>query len=264
MGRWHIYRELLSLKKNSKGVKGDPFLNIKFDPPSCLISSNPRNNEIDSQINRPNILVLVDDLKWKTNSDVSWKHDKTTYFRNFNLFDQHSSDSIVANPDKYTEIYAPRDERSNDVHAIAKKIGGALLNYENSLQFDHIKQIIYEGEVITIGGLLKYSIDKDSLYFSKVEVITTGGEQNLLQYFKEWKNIYSTGFKIGLAITAVFVGVGVFYLMKHKRTRDDEKKRLEFERGRGQAENLPEDELCTICYSCRRDVIILPCGHLVM
>lgn len=106
---------------------------------------------------------------------------------------------------------------------------------------------------------MKYSISNDSFFIDQVDIITAGGRQNLMQYFKEWKETYSIGFKIGAVITGLLAGFGLYYLLKAVKERRKEKKRMVLDRGNAE---FPDNETCTICMISRRDIILLPCRHL--
>jgi hypothetical protein len=169
-----------------------------------MITSNILNSYVCSHIALPTELCCNDVFRYKTWSQNSFSVISTFLFQSFLLADESNS-VVEIRPNKGTELYGVRIERSHENSLISDAIGyiNAFRDPDNKLTGEALKYIIYEGDIVVLGGFLKYNLDSDSLYIDDVDVITTGGQQNLLQYFKDWKIFYSSAFKIGVIITGV-------------------------------------------------------------
>ena len=142
---------------------------------------------------------------------------------------------------------------------------GLLSGSNQHYVWERLKHIIYEGDVVTLGGFLKYNMDSQQFDISDIDVIWSGGKENLIEFFKSTKFTYKTIFKIGLVITGIWAAFSIYHFIKHRKIKQDEKKRLEFQQYRNQQpENIPDDETCIVCMECRRDVILLPWNHLIL
>lgn len=65
-------------------------------------------------------------------------------------------------------------------------------------------------------------------------------------------------------MTLVLIGFGAYFLLRHRKNKVIENKKIEFQNQRKANKNVPDDECCIVCMECRRDVILLPCNHLIL
>ncbi|CAI2371521.1 unnamed protein product [Moneuplotes crassus] len=252
--------------KMIKEARKDPLKILEIEPPSFLVTSNPKNNEITNMLDSPTKLILRDEID-VTRTSVNLKYEITRKVCHpFFLLDYANKEMIFNMDGNHAELYAPRAEIGNNSNYIRELLVGtvALAATGESFTYNHFQNVIYEGDIVTIAGIIKYNLATDSLFFDKTEVISSGGEQNLLYYFRDRKDDFKIGFGVAVAVTAILAGVGAYFYLKHRKNKEEARKRAEFEKGKQNIENIPEDQLCTICFASRRDVIILPCNHLVM
>uniref|UniRef100_D3TMJ3 RING-type E3 ubiquitin transferase n=1 Tax=Glossina morsitans morsitans TaxID=37546 RepID=D3TMJ3_GLOMM len=192
----------------------------------------------------------------------------------------------------------PFELRSNEAGVeIIDALSAAVLdldvvydNYEpSSLSFfDHVfgffsgvrqkglqttEEVLRDGSFITAVGELEMDGKVLRLQPSPLGplFLTTATKSTLIKKFEEAKS--SMLFKIFVcgAISAVLISViGRKLYVKKKQERDDRRIREALEkerkkrRARSRPQDLTRDQLCVVCTTNPKEVIILPCGHVCM
>uniref|UniRef100_A0A1B0A2J7 RING-type E3 ubiquitin transferase n=1 Tax=Glossina pallidipes TaxID=7398 RepID=A0A1B0A2J7_GLOPL len=192
----------------------------------------------------------------------------------------------------------PFELRSNEAGVeIIDALSAAVLdldivydNYEpSSLSFfDHVfgffsgvrqkglqttEEVLRDGSFITAVGELEMDGKVLRLQPSPLGplFLTTATKSTLIKKFEEAKS--SMLFKIFVcgAISAVLISIiGRKLYVKKKQERDDRRIREALEkerkkrRARSRPQDLPRDQLCVVCTTNPKEVIILPCGHVCM
>ena len=162
-----------------------------------MIACNPKNEVAYKLYSKPRHIMTVDHLRMKSRNESNF-YDLAVVSETspFILVDSHD-ESINVIPTGDTILYATRFQRSRDVDIIRGllALNNLLVNKdENRYSCERLKNILYEGDIVTIGGFLYYNFASDSLEIRNVNVITGGGQQNMIQYFKEWKTTYGALF----------------------------------------------------------------------
>ncbi|XP_064552480.1 mitochondrial E3 ubiquitin protein ligase 1 [Drosophila montana] len=163
-------------------------------------------------------------------------------------------------------------------------------NYEStSLSFfDHIfgfftgvrqkglqttEQVLRDGSFLTAIGELEMDGQTLRMQPSKQGplFLTTATKSTLIKRFEDAKS--SMLFKIVLcsSISMVLVGLIVRKMYRKKKQEREEakiRKRLELERRERRARNRPhtltQDQLCVVCSTNPKEIILLPCGHVCL
>jgi len=222
---------ITGVASSAKRFSKDVFLYSGMDTafPSFFITANPLNAAISEVMQMPKILVEMDRFRYKTASASVFNNYDFLRYEPFFLVDSQSN-AIKILPSKDTVLYATRYQRSNDWAKLKSMISFInLFGNEDRYQWENIKYIVYEGDIITLGGILTYSAASDSLSVSDVNVITSGGLQNLTNYFRELKDTYKALFKIGAVFTGILVGFGLYYFLRNIKQRQDERERALFQ-----------------------------------
>uniref|UniRef100_A0A7S3IZ72 RING-type domain-containing protein n=1 Tax=Euplotes harpa TaxID=151035 RepID=A0A7S3IZ72_9SPIT len=213
---------------------------------------------------KPKEIMTVDKLRYKYRSENTFTDFEEVKADSFSLVD-HNDEVISVEPNGLTSLQGTRLERSN-VQSTLFALFFTTVNLfrDDKYVYERVRSILYEGDVVTVGGFLNYNVTADSFYIRDVDVITTGGKLNLIEHFKLWKNTYKVAFAIFAICTGICMGFGGYYAAKFFKSNNDAKVRQEFQRVRNQNQNVPEDECCIVCMECRRDIILLPCNHLIL
>ncbi|XP_023166671.1 mitochondrial E3 ubiquitin protein ligase 1 [Drosophila hydei] len=163
-------------------------------------------------------------------------------------------------------------------------------NYEStSLSFfDHIfgfftgvrqkglqttEQVLRDGSFLTAIGELEMDGETLRMQPSKQGplFLTTATKSTLIKRFEDAKS--SMLFKIVLcsSISMVLLGLIVRKMYRKKKQEHEEakiRKRLEVERRERRARNRPhtltQDQLCVVCSTNPKEIILLPCGHVCL
>lgn len=163
-------------------------------------------------------------------------------------------------------------------------------NYEpSSLSlFDHIfgffsgvrqkglqttEEILRDGSFITAIGEIE--LDGTNLRMQAGDAgplfLTTATKSSLIRRFEEAKSSMMVKIFFCSAISAVLIGViGRKFYLKKKEEYDERiiRERLEqarkTRRANARPQNLSEDQLCVVCVTNPKEIIILPCGHVCL
>ena len=71
-----------------------------------------------------------------------------------------------------------------------------LKTEEEKFWYEQSRQIIFEGDHVTIGGFLCYNFAYNAFEINNVEIITGSGKENLIQYFNDMKRSYGKYFTV--------------------------------------------------------------------
>ena len=62
----------------------------------------------------------------------------------------------------------------------------------------------------------------------------------------------------------IFVGLGTYYLLKHYKNNYQKFERTKYKEEIRLVEDVPDDEWCIVWMVSRRDIVLLPCNHLIL
>ncbi|XP_030386496.1 mitochondrial E3 ubiquitin protein ligase 1-like [Scaptodrosophila lebanonensis] len=135
------------------------------------------------------------------------------------------------------------------------------------------EQVLRNGSFVTAIGELE--IDGEGLRMQPSEAgplfLTTATKSTILKRFEDAKN--SSVFKIMLCttISGILVGLILRKIYRKKRQEREEAKiriRLDTERRERRALNrsnvISSDQLCVVCSTNPKEIILLPCGHVCL
>ncbi|EDW79412.1 uncharacterized protein Dwil_GK20428 [Drosophila willistoni] len=135
------------------------------------------------------------------------------------------------------------------------------------------EEVLREGSFLTAIGELE--LDGQTLRMQPSKqgplFLTTATKSTLIKRFEDAKS--SMLFKIILcsSISVVLVGIIVRKLYRKKKQEREEAKirnRLDLERrerrARSRPHTLSQDQLCVVCSTNPKEIILLPCGHVCM
>ena len=172
---------------------------------SSIITGNPKNGAI--RIAGPKEIIINDTIwsRWRffpfyIRANFSMKSDE------FLLIDSHDM-AIRAVPYSSTKLFFVRFQRTEDIDSIKSTFREYQIEdlVSNSSIYDRWRQVLYDGDKITIGGFLSYNIGYDKLEISDVEIVTGGGKENLIYYFKEMKHKYGGLFIISASRSCALI-----------------------------------------------------------
>lgn len=177
----------------------DAYKNIDRESPSCLLMCNPENERYLKRHKFPSLIMSINHIRVKKPSEGRFR-DVVLRIKSspFTLVDSNNR-SISVTPTSDTELYFTKIQRDNNIDIIKKilYVNNVLSNdRELTIGVESFKNLLFEGDVVTIGGLLYYNFSSDSLEIKDIDIITGGGQQNMIQYFKEWKRFHSTIFAL--------------------------------------------------------------------
>ncbi|XP_055373289.1 mitochondrial E3 ubiquitin protein ligase 1 [Condylostylus longicornis] len=288
-------KEYYSYKSTLKSLKAAPQLNLDSDLKSTIAKEK---NKIPYAVIRGIVTPIGSPMRSVMNPSVTGvlqviKLSEHRVARGFAGFwtEQRKLIHVSSN-----EI--PFAIKNNDVDVeIIDGLGAAILdldvvydNYEpSSLSFfDHIfgffsgvrqkglqttEEVLRDGSFLTAIGELELDGNQLKMQSSSVGplFLTTATKSTLVRKFHEAKSsmMVKIGFCSILAVALVGI-IGRKFYIKKKQERDEKriKDRLECERRERRARTRPlhltEDQLCVVCSTNPKEVIILPCGHVCL
>jgi len=126
-------------------------------------------------------------------------------------------------------------------------------------QFEQVRRVLVEGEIITLGGYLHYNYKEDEFQISHLISVAAGYADKM---FKNGLKLYNGRKKEILKYIGIFAGISIlFFYFGYQRSQYTliTAQRCQEEL----AENGPiEDGGCTNCMYYRATVIFLPCYHI--
>ena len=195
-----IIRKFINNRKLSVlNIFVDAYKNIERQAPSCLLMCNPENSFAVRMEKLPTWIMDIHHIRIKKATESTFSDVRTlTKSSPFTLVDSHDK-CIPITPNGDTDLYFTRIQRDQNLDLIRKILFANNLlrnNQEVSYGVESLKNVLFEGDVVTIGGFLYYNFSSDSLEIKDVNVITGGGQQNMIQYFKDWKRTHGVLFTL--------------------------------------------------------------------
>ncbi|XP_017843810.2 mitochondrial E3 ubiquitin protein ligase 1 [Drosophila busckii] len=135
------------------------------------------------------------------------------------------------------------------------------------------EQVLRDGSFLTAIGELEMDGQTLRMQPSKLGplYLTTATKSTLIKRFEDAKSSMLFKIVVCSSISMVLVGLIMRKLYRKKKQEREEakiRKRLESERRERRARNRPhtlsQDQLCVVCSTNPKEIILLPCGHVCL